>query len=111
VDEQELAELQDPRNWEDTDDEIRPPVKAPRAVVSVAFARDDFLRVTEQARRLGMKTSEFIRKAALDQVDPRGGHSVVRSVSGNVQTKNVSAIATGPKSRVRTPAPPTYGTS
>ena len=110
MDEQELSELQNPDAWEDADNEVRPPVKAPRAVVSVAFARDDFFRVTERARRLGMKTSEFIRKAALDQVEPCGGQPVVRSVSGAVRTGHPPSGGADPKIDVRTPPATTYGT-
>lgn len=40
-------------------------VKSPRAVVSVAFAREDFELVARVARTSGMRTSEFIREASL----------------------------------------------
>ena len=77
----ELQELQDPATWED-DGDVRPPVKASRAVVSVAFGREDFERVTEEARRRGMKTSEFIRTAALERLEgPRVTTRIV-SVGG-----------------------------
>ena len=68
MDEQELQELQDPEDWDDEHDEILPPAKAPRAVVSVAFPRQDFARVAERARRQGMTTAEFIREAVLDRI-------------------------------------------
>ena len=42
-------------------------VPRPRAVVSVAFSRDDFETVSGVANSRGMKTSEFIRTAALDK--------------------------------------------
>jgi hypothetical protein len=67
-DEEILRELQDPETWDTAAGEILPPVKSARAVVSVAFPRDDFARVSEYAQRQGMKTSEFIRAAALDRV-------------------------------------------
>jgi predicted ABC-class ATPase len=69
MDETELQELQDPDTWEDDgEEEIHSPVKSARAVVSVAFTREDFKRVSDYAERHGLKTSEFIRKAALDRV-------------------------------------------
>jgi hypothetical protein len=67
-DEEALRELEDPETWDMTGGEVLPPVKTARAVVSVAFPREDFARVSEYARRQGMKTSEFVRKAALDRV-------------------------------------------
>ena len=44
---------------------MSPGTQKPRAVVSVAFARDDFEQVASAARQSDMKTSEFIRGAAL----------------------------------------------
>lgn len=63
-----LESLRDPRNWDDEKAEARPPAGKPRAVVSVSFPREDFAWVARQASSLGMKTSEYIRKAALDQL-------------------------------------------
>ena len=70
MDERTLNEPRDPGQWDDQAAEVRPPVNNPRAVVSVAFTREDFNRVSQHARALGMKTSEFIRKAALDRLEP-----------------------------------------
>jgi len=66
-DEQELRELQDPEAWDSERGETREPVKNPRAIVSVAFSTPEFREVTTYARRLGMRTSEFIRTAALER--------------------------------------------
>jgi len=68
MDEQELRELQDPDTWADDEDELHAPVKAPRAVVSVGFAREDFERVVDYAERQGLKTSELIRQATLERI-------------------------------------------
>ena len=68
VSEEELAELQNPENWEDEEDAIRPAGKSPRAVVSVVFSREDFERISEAARRKEMKITEFIRESARDRV-------------------------------------------
>ncbi len=65
MDDLELRELQDPENWEDLDNSQRTPVRAPRAVVSVSMSREELGKVSEAARHHEMKTSEFIRHAAL----------------------------------------------
>ena len=39
-----------------------------RAIVSVAFSRQDFERLDRHVERKGVKISEFIREAALDRV-------------------------------------------
>lgn len=73
--------LQNPKDWDFEHAERRRPQKNVRAVVSVAFAREDFERLSEHAQRLGLKTSEFIRVAALGRL--RGGlmdaHFVLRT--------------------------------
>ncbi len=61
-------ELQNPDNWDLEGAERRPPVKRARAVVSVAFRRDDFDRVVELAEGRDITISEFIRAATLEQV-------------------------------------------
>ncbi len=86
MDEVELKELQDPESWGDEEGEMRPPVKSSRAIVSVAFSRDDFQRVAECAQGHGTKTSEFIRNAVLEKVAKRNAPGAVVSVSGNVRT-------------------------
>ena len=67
MDEEELEELQNAGSWEEDGAIAQPAGKAPRAIVSVAFPREDFERVTAQAKLAGMKTSEFIRQAALEK--------------------------------------------
>lgn len=87
VDENELRELQDPETWESTDNDKRPPVKSGRAIVSVAFSRNDFELVSEVARESGMKTSEFIRDAAIRRALEKTAGSFVVSVSGAVRNE------------------------
>jgi hypothetical protein len=65
VNDKERKELQSPESWAWERAESRPPRKRPRAVVSVAFNRDDFETVAAFAERAGMKVSEFIRSAAI----------------------------------------------
>lgn len=79
---EELRELEDPDTWE-TASESRPPVKNQRSVVSVAFAREDFEHVARAARQRGMRTSEFIRNAAL------------RQASGSVSVSGAATISDG----------------
>ena len=61
--EREQLQNQESRDWDRA--ESRPGRKKPRAVVSVAFNRDDLETVAAFAERAGMKLSEFIRSAAI----------------------------------------------
>ena len=61
----ELAELQDPNNWDYESAEVREPVKNHRAILSVAFSHEDFVLVVQAAQELGIRTSEFVRQAAI----------------------------------------------
>jgi hypothetical protein len=51
--------------WDFENAEKREPARRPRAVVSVAYPREDFELVEQRARKLGKKLSEFIREASL----------------------------------------------
>jgi hypothetical protein len=64
-------ELQNPKTWDWDRAEAHPGRKKPRAVVSVAFNRDDFETVAIYAERAHMKVSEFIRSAALGCAEGR----------------------------------------
>ena len=79
----ELKQLQDDESWDASQASLRSPVRNARAVVSVAFAREDLDRVSARAEELGMKTSEFIRHAALESAAASGGgsKSTITSVS------------------------------
>ncbi len=61
-------DLQDESTWDYDKAEVRPASQSNRVVVSVAFARQDFQRVGEYAESVNMRTSEFIRTAALDKI-------------------------------------------
>jgi hypothetical protein len=65
MNDKERKQLQSPESWDWERAESRPARKKPRAVVSVAFNRDDFETVAAFAERAGMKLSEFIRSAAM----------------------------------------------
>lgn len=60
-------ELEHESNWDYEQPETHEPVKNARAVVSVSFPREDFERVASAAQQQRMKTSEFIREAALER--------------------------------------------
>ena len=83
MDEQELRELQDEEAWDSDRAERRPGNKQARAVVSVAFSRQDFERVSECARLVGRRLSEFIREAALERAAEHGGRSAMTSYSAS----------------------------
>lgn len=91
----ELEELQDPETWDEG--EVRSAVKSSRAVVSVSFGRDDLEQVSEFARRNNMKTSEFIRQAALSAARLPRSESPTIVVSGRVFTSYRAASAPRPK--------------
>ena len=74
-------DLQDMSQWDHERAEERGPSKGARAVVSVALAREDFDRITQCAQREGMRTSEFIRQAALDRVAQHGRPARVLSIT------------------------------
>ena len=60
-----LKELEKEENWDYEHAQRRPGHKKARAVVSVAFPRDDFDEVASQAERAGKPVSTFIRDVVL----------------------------------------------
>jgi hypothetical protein len=111
-DEDELKELQDPETWEDLPDGgVRGPAKPSRAIVSVAFSREDFRKIAEHARHQGMKASEFIRNATLERLAPEQGSEAVVSVSGNVRTPYPPPSGIRAKVEIKTPEPPVRATA
>jgi hypothetical protein len=58
--------LENPDLWDWDKSETRPPVKNRRVVLSVAFKSDEFQRVASHATKIGKRTSEFVRDAALN---------------------------------------------
>lgn len=94
----ELDELQSPDAWEDSGEIVQPSSKPARAVVSVALPREDYEAVVESAKRLGMKTSEFMRRAAVEMARPTSRKARVLSVSGRVQTAYI--VVSPPRPRI-----------
>ena len=93
--ERELRELENPENWDWEKAERQPPVQARRTIVSVAFARAEFAQVAKYAQSIGMKTSEFIRRAALERASARTEQMAVRSASGSNGFVFFSELVTG----------------
>lgn len=75
-------ELENSENWDYQRAVVREPVKASRVVVSVAFPRPDFSRVSQAAERSGKKTSEFIREAAIEKATGQYGTTIVHGSGG-----------------------------
>ncbi len=107
---EELEELQNPDSWEDAGT-VRPAARSPRAVVSVAFSREDFEDVAGYAKLHGMKISELIRRAVLERVTPDQQRAVVLSVSGGVQTSYAAIVSPRPKVEIKAPQPEVLATA
>jgi hypothetical protein len=69
ADTEELEALEHADEWDFDRAGRRPGVEQARAIVSVAFQRQDFERLTRCADQLHMRTSAFIRAAALEKAD------------------------------------------
>ena len=79
------SELEGQEVWDFERPEVREPIKAPRVVASVAFRRDDFERVFLYAQRIGKRTSEFIREAAIEKATGSSAGTLVY-LSGSTGT-------------------------
>jgi hypothetical protein len=88
------ASLQDPGTWDFASAHRHPPAKRGRAVVSVAFPREDFELVAGQAERERKKLSEFIREAAVARAKGMayGGELPPPTVSGSVSFGTLYAV-------------------
>lgn len=62
------------------------PAAGDRAIVSVAFPRADFNRITKHAAQINKKTSEFIREAALHAISSQGGGVEFSLTTGSAAT-------------------------
>ncbi len=67
MNEENERDMEKAETWDFEQSIVREPVKTSRVVVSVAFRRDDFVRVSAYAEQAGKKVSEFIREAAIEQ--------------------------------------------
>lgn len=91
----DLDDFANPESWDFDNAELRQPERAGRTVVSVSMSRDEFQLVGEYADQIGMKTSEFLRKAALARVrGTRRGVIYSASAGGGSMILNVSIAPT-----------------
>lgn len=79
----ELGELQNTENWDFEHVQKGRRTRPQRAIVSVAFSREDFEKVGKCAEQLGKRTSEFIREAALEKAECEGRLAVLSSFSSS----------------------------
>ena len=68
---EKAREYEGPDEWDFDSAELRRGSSEGRTVVSVSMAREDFARLSDFAEKLGMRPSEFIRRAALGRLQPR----------------------------------------
>jgi hypothetical protein len=68
-DEHDLADLENPEFWDAESAELHPGVRNARAVVSVPFAQPEYQRLAAAARERGLSTIQFIREAALAELN------------------------------------------
>jgi hypothetical protein len=78
-------QLENAETWDFEQPTAREPVKSSRVVVSVAFPREDFVRVSTCAEQAGKKVSEFIREAAIERAAGQRESTLVHG-SGSVGT-------------------------
>jgi hypothetical protein len=83
MDDKKLQALENTEEWDFEHVSRRPGVKGRRAVVSVAFPRNEFEIVDECAERSGEKLSEFIRRAALSRASNRSAVAAPPIISGS----------------------------
>jgi hypothetical protein len=111
MNEEEIRDLENSENWDLDNAEKHAGSKSARVVVSVAFRRDDFVHVTQGAERAGMRTSEYIREAALEKAKHEEGMARVGSFSGSlgssVYTREPLAVTrvSGPRVSTNVPEP------
>lgn len=90
-------------NWDFDQVVVHSGVQKARAVVSVAFSREDFELVAKAANDKGMKTSAFIRDAALAKAGalPEGTTMAWAgsSLHGIVMVTNSSVLGTSTDSK------------
>src|SRR5688572_8415312 len=93
MDDQELRALESPDAWDSENAELHPGTKNTRSVISIAFARDDYARVSKCAAQLNKRTSEFIREAALEKVNRYQKPATLIALSGNLSLFRRTPVA------------------
>ena len=109
--EQDIKSLENENNWDFTRAERRSGNRGVRTILSVAFSREDFDRISTSAELSNERVSEFVRTAALERVQrlDRGttlaavsesGWRIITSTAGTVgppSTTRVSGANTLPE--------------
>ncbi|MGA2285522.1 MAG: hypothetical protein ABSG55_04555 [Dehalococcoidia bacterium] len=90
-------DLKNPEKWDWDHAERRAGRKKARAIVSVAFNREDFDSVAHFAERAGMKLSEFIRSAAIGCAE--GKNLLVFVTAGSPDAPSASYLPPSPSTR------------
>ncbi len=63
-----MTNQNDNSEWDYENAEVQPPVKNRRAIVSVAFRREEFKSLTSKAKAEGKSLSAYIHDKAMDGV-------------------------------------------
>ncbi len=99
---EEAEKLKSSEEWDyERTDRILPRKKA-RAVVSVAFSREDLELVGEHAERLGQKISAYIRQAAVEKASAHAQVNSVRWFGASMGSFAVG-VDLGPTTHVNAP--------
>lgn len=84
----DFEDLEDPENWDFDNVQIQPPVKNPRAIVSVPLNRSELSQIATAARRCGVPLSEYIRDAALQRSASSENNATTESDSAQSPLKD-----------------------
>jgi len=68
MDDEQIWSLESPEEWDFERAEAMPSADRPLVVIAVTFDRDEFMFVSEQAERAGMRLTDFVRAAALGRL-------------------------------------------
>ncbi len=99
---EEAENLESPEEWDYERAERISPQKKARAVVSVAFSREDLELIGDYAERLGQKTSAYIRQAAIEKASAHAQVNSVRWFGASIGSFAVS-VDLGPTTHVNAP--------
>jgi len=96
--------LMNEAEWE-TEGELRQPSPNLTSVVSVRFSREEAAEIRDAASRIGERTSEFIRRAAVDRARTGVVHGTFRA-SGYISMDRTESVADGSTARLGEPVIP-----
>jgi hypothetical protein len=102
ISKEELEELYDLDTWDDESAVVCPPVKNPRAIVSVPFTVNELRQVSEGARGRGLRMTTFIREAALERASRYQSTTVVGAGASKVYPSTPSPSTSATSQSVKT---------